>query len=705
MALPSTILDKDGKELYSFFDERRVPVTFNEIDPLMIDALVSAEDKDFWSNDGFDPRGMMRSVSVLIQEWRDHGLFTYSQGASTLTQQIIKNNVVGKEKKLQRKLHEIIHAWLLTYNTYAVNKESMSDTDDVSIREKTKQDILTYYLNTTFFGNNAYGIYEAARIYFGKTPDDLTLSQAAVLAAIPKSPYYLDPYKFRNNVVGNWEISIDRGKPYPIDPEKYGNLLSTMIITGYVVDRSQDLVSLLPTFSGMVQQDDGTYRHWYISYSAGRKDYVIQRLREDGKIELEEALLAIVTPMEFQDKATVLNTISAPHFVHYIKGEILGLTHLGINEQQLSQGGYTIYTSLDSALQSKLETQVRNHMESSYQRWANNRAVLVTSMKNGEILAYLGSKNYFQADIEGQVDMIAHPRQVGSVLKPLIYAYAMTHYPIGMDTIIKDVRTTYPGYTPNNADGLFKWNIPLKQALARSRNIPAIRLFNALWWADVLVPYFKSLGMKHLHDPSEYGLSMALGTAPMSMLDLTQGFLQMTDQPDVPLLHGITKIVDKKWFVVYEAGMLNQSRTIPLGVAKIITNILSSTKYAPSYFHDMIHMNLCDSCASKTGTTNMKVKKKNVARDGLLLTYNPDILLLMRAGNTNAQWLAANAYGYNLNTILRNDIFKILLNSEYTSEHSKRKYPTNQTTTKKGHGEVYKSPTNAVIPTTMLQKL
>lgn len=77
-------------------------------------------------------------------------------------------------------------------------------------------------------------------------------------------------------------------------------------------------------------------------------------------------------------------------------------------------------------------------------------------MKNGEILAYLGSKNYFQADIEGQVDMIAHPRQVGSVLKPLIYAYAMTHYPIGMDTIIKDVRTTYPGYTPNNADGLFK---------------------------------------------------------------------------------------------------------------------------------------------------------------------------------------------------------------------------------------------------------
>lgn len=119
------------------------------------------------------------------------------------------------------------------------------------IWQKSKEDIITYYLNSTFFGNNAYGISEAARVYFNTSPDRLTTQQTAVLAAIPKSPYYFDPYRYRDNIAGNWQISIDGEKAISIDPDQYGHLFTDMVVTGYLVSNPrQDLVSLLPIFSG-----------------------------------------------------------------------------------------------------------------------------------------------------------------------------------------------------------------------------------------------------------------------------------------------------------------------------------------------------------------------------------------------------------------------------------------------------------------------
>ena len=124
--------------------------------------------------------------------------------------------------------------------------------------------------------------------------------------------------------------------------------------------------------------------------------------------------------------------------------------------------------------------------------------------------------------MDGQVDLIRRTRQVGSTLKPLIYAYGMSQYPLGLDTTIRDTRTNFGGYIPNNADGSFRGNIRLKNALAGSRNIPAIKMFNAMGGTKTFVPWFQSLGMKNINPDGDYGLSMALGTAPISMLDLAQ---------------------------------------------------------------------------------------------------------------------------------------------------------------------------------------
>ena len=118
-----------------------------------------------------------------------------------MTQQIVKNTIVGRKKTLNRKITEIIHSRLLTYNSYQQNKQFAPYEDTAQLRKKTKQDIIAYYLNRTFFGNNAHGIYEAAHQYFGVEPHDLTIAQSAVLAAIPRSPYRFDLYKNPDTVL------------------------------------------------------------------------------------------------------------------------------------------------------------------------------------------------------------------------------------------------------------------------------------------------------------------------------------------------------------------------------------------------------------------------------------------------------------------------------------------------------------------------
>lgn len=706
MALPSKIVDKNWVELYTFFDERRVPVSYENISPLMIDALISAEDKDFWVNDGFDPRWIMRSISVTLKDRWDNGFLWYSQWASTLTQQIIKNTIVGKEKKLSRKMNEIIYARLLTYNTYAQNQEFYG-TDSSNTWEKSKQDIITYYLNSMFFWNNAYGISEAARLYFSTTPQELTIAQSAILAAIPKSPYFFDPYKYRDNLVGNRQISKNYLLPQAITETQYPELLVDITkkiqYSDYKPD--QDLFSFLPTFSGTRVDEDGSLEHRFINYSPGRKDYVIQRLYEDGKIDLKQAIEAILIPTAFSPKPETINNIKAPHFVNYIKESIINNPSLNITEQQLSQWWYTITTTLDLRTQSALEKIVADNNEDLYKYWATNRAVLISDTKDGSIIGYIWSLDFYNKDIDGEVDLIRAPRQVGSTLKPLIYAYGLVSYPLWLDTKIRDTKTNFNGYIPNNADGRFKWNIALKNALAWSRNIPAIKMFNAMWWSKTFVPFFQELGMKSLQGSGEYGLSMALWTAPMSMIDLAQWYTHFSDQEDVGMIHGISKIIDRQWFAIYNHGNFSYPRKIPLWVSRLITYILSTPAFAPNYFRDTIKVDRCTSCASKTWTTNMKKNGKNIARDGWLVTYNPDVVLTLRAGNTDWAGLWSNAYGYLLNTKLRDNLMSYLIEKNITSDSSHRTYPEWSTKNYKGQGEWFSKPASTTIPTTIRNAL
>jgi penicillin-binding protein 1C len=323
--------------------------------------------------------------------------------------------------------------------------------------------------------------------------------------------------------------------------------------------------------------------------------------------------------------------------------------------------------------------------------------VLITNTKNWEIIWYIWSTNFYNKDIDGEVDLIRAPRQVGSTLKPLIYAYALSQYPFGIDTKINDAPTNFGWYAPNNADGHFKGYISLKVALAWSRNVPAIKMFHAMWWVQAYLPFFVSLGMTSLNEKWDYGLSMALGTAPISMIDLAQWYTHLSDTDDIGMIHGISKIIDAKGFTVFDHGDFMYGRKIPLWVARLITYVLETPAFAPSYFQDLVNVPWCNACASKTGTTNAKKNGKNVARDGWLVTYNPDVMMTIWAGNTNGWVLWNNAYGFNLNIPLRNNLIKFLTEKKLMSNTSHRNYPNGVTRGYAGQGEWYTTPIHKSI--------
>lgn len=230
-------------------------------------------------------------------------------------------------------------------------------------------------------------------------------------------------------------------------------------------------------------------------------------------------------------------------------------------------------------------------------------------------------------------------------------------------------------------------------------------MFHALGGSRTFGPRFQSLGMKNFNPDANHGLAMALGTAPMSMLDLAQGYIHLSDHDEAGKVHGISSILDQHGFSIYEQQQEHQERKIPLGVARLITYILQTPHFAPKYFRDTVYTPQCPACASKTGTTNMKINGKNAPRDGWLVTYNPDLLVIAWAGNTDASPLHPKAYGFNLNTALRNDVFAYLIEQGLTSPSKDRNYPNNQTTRRASHGEGYSYPSSTHLPTHVRNKL
>ncbi|MFH1608821.1 MAG: PBP1A family penicillin-binding protein [Patescibacteria group bacterium] len=439
-------------------------------------------------------------------------------------------------------------------------------------KELTKQQILEAYLNESPYGGTLYGIEEASRTYFGKDPKDLTLAEASYLAAIPQAPTTLSPY-------------------------------------GKNKDKLEE-----------------------------RKNLVLFRMNELGYITKEEYDTAKIETVNFLPQS--IGGIKAPHFVFFIKDYL----EQKYGEEIIGNGGLKITTTLDYTLQQKGEKIVREGALQNEKDWNGSNAGLVAiDPKTGQILTMVGSRDYFDKLIDGNYNIATAHRQPGSSFKPFIYATAFNKG-FTPDTVLFDLPTEFqstcnaygkalPGhsqadcYMPDNYDGKFRGPMSLRNGLAQSINIIAVKLFYLAGLQDSLNTA-EEMGISTLTDLSRYGLTLVIGGGEVSLLDITSAYGVFANNGIRNPYTGILKI-EKNNGEVLEEFSPKPREILPKNTTLILSDILSDNiARTPTFGANSVLKIPGQEVAVKTGTTNNN-------KDAWTVGYTPTISIGVWAGNND----------------------------------------------------------------------
>ena len=556
------IYDRTGEVLlYDVHEDvRRTVVPFDKISRNIKNATVAIEDTEFYQHKGV--RLMATFRAVFIQPLRGKGV----QGGSTITQQVVKNTILTSEKAISRKLKE----WVL-----AVKLERMMDKDE----------ILALYLNESPYGGNVYGIQEATRLYFGKNADEVTLAEAAYLAALPNAPTYYSPY-------------------------------------GNNVDKLEE-----------------------------RKNLVLKRMLESTFITEEEYEGALAEKVEFKPQQKT--GIAAPHFVLFVKEHI----EERYGPRAVSDEGLKVITTLDYNLQTKAEEIIKRYAEQNEKNFnAANAGLVAIDPKTGDILAMVGSRDYFSnipvpegctpgvnCRFDPNFNITLAKRQPGSSFKPFVYATALMkgYTP---DTVVFDLSTEfstycnpdgtpiYPKdadkcYQPVNFDGKYRGPVTMRNALAQSINIPAIKFLYLAGIRDSLQTA-RDMGITTLINPDQYGLTLVLGGGEVTLLEMTSSYSVFANKGVRNPYRAILEVSDHNGNVL-EKGALSPQQVLDKKIALQITDILSDNEARAPEFGENSALNFPGyDVADKTGTTNDY-------RDAWIVGYTPSIAAGAWAGNND----------------------------------------------------------------------
>ncbi len=538
------IYDRTGTVLLYDVNQsvRRTVVPYDSISPYLKSATISIEDADFYKHSGIEVSSIIRSFFV------DVFTLNFTQGGSTITQQVIKNSLLTPEKTLTRKFKE----WIL-----AIKLE----------RTATKDQILNLYLNQTPYGGNVYGVEEASKAFFGKSASDVTIAEAAYIAAVAQAPTYYSPFGAHRDAL------------------------------------------------------------------EARKNLVLQKMYQYGYITQDQYNSAKAEQVTFTPQAT--SSLKAPHFVMFV----LDYLDSKYGEDVVREGGLKVITTLNYDMESKAEQMVKDYVISNQKKLnADNASLVAIDPKTGQILTMVGSRDYFDKDIQGNFNAATSHRQPGSSFKSFTY---VTDFNKGYtpDTILFDVKTEFstgctannvpinPGttcYEPVNYEGGYKGPMTMRSALAQSRNIPAVK---ALYLAGIeqTLDTAKAFGIQGLGDSKDYGLSLALGSAEVSVLDMTSAYGTFANNGLRNPYTSILSVQDKSGNVleqfkadpqqVYpEEPVLELNDVLSDGVAR---NSIFTLNFIPGY-----------KVALKTGTTNDY-------RDAWMLGYTPNIAVGAWMGNND----------------------------------------------------------------------
>jgi penicillin-binding protein 1C len=358
-----------------------------------------------------------------------------------------------------------------------------------------------------------------------------------------------------------------------------------------------------------------------------RQTRVLQRMVEDKYITEEEKKKAVEEELKYAP-ATV--GIKAPHFVLYVK-ELL-VDQYG--EKMVEQGGLKVQTTLDLDLQDFAQQTMATEVGKLKNLHITNGAALATNPKTGEILAMVGSKDYFDKEIDGNVNVTLSSRQPGSSIKPLNYALGLEKKIITPATVLNDVPTCFAVsgqklYCPVNYDGTFHGPTQVRFTLGNSYNIPAVKVL-ALNGLEDFVKKATEMGITTFKDPKNYGLSITLGGGEIKMADMATAFSSFANLGIRQDIWAIKKVEDPHGKVLFEKKEEEGPRVLPMGVAYLISHILLDNNARSAAFGPSSYLVIKNhpEVSVKTGTTNDR-------RDNWTIGYNPSRLVAVWVGNND----------------------------------------------------------------------
>lgn len=541
----------------------KLVVDGNEISPLMKKATVAIEDKDFYAHGGISFTAITRA---LVNNYGGGS----TQGGSTLTQQLVKQVFFAEEAQqrglsgIPRKVKEII---------LSIEVERMYNKDQ----------ILNLYLNESPYGGRRNGVQSGAKTYFGKDAKDLTLSQAALLAAIPNQPGLYDPY----NTAGHEALIARQHK-----------VLDEMTAQGFVTKSDAD---------------------------AAKKEPILDQI---------------------QPQSSQYGDIKAPHFVQMVRSQL----ESELGKASVGKGGLTVTTTLDLSIQKKLEQSFKDMFDcqgSSYSckpgyAGFSNGAATVEDTKTGQIIAMMGSRDYNYPDF-GQDNAATAFIQPGSTVKPLVYAKLFSEDKenpnkniYGSGTVLPDVKTTFEGnYTPNNADKGFRGNISIRQSLALSRNIPAIKAESISGVKPTLDMIRAAGNTKYCTQgaDAQVGLASAIGGCGTRQIDHVNAFSTLARGGTYKPYSTVLEVKNSSNETLKKFKDTQSKKVIDPQVAFIIADILADDNARAGLYGRNFPGLVVDKgkvkTASKTGTSDVNGKSKDI----WMMSYSPALTMGVWLGN------------------------------------------------------------------------
>jgi len=560
---PMQVYSAEGDLIAQYGEKRRVPQTIEQVPPVMVKAFIATEDSRFYEHHGVDPVGIFRAASIALMS--GHA----SQGASTITQQLARNFFLSPERTLMRKIKEVF---------LAIRIEQLLNKDE----------ILELYLNKIYLGYRAYGVGAAAQVYFGKNVDQLTLSEMAMIAGLPKAPSTFNPLYSHDRAVSRRNVVLARMlDQHYISQQQYDEARNEPLNASY---HGPEIVFSAPYLTEMVRQEM-IKRYGENAYTDGFKVYttVTRKLQMAAQESVRNNVMAYDMRHGYRgpsnvlwkvgetawDESEILKTLKALP----VYGPLFPAVVTAANNDEataLMRDGSSVSLGMAGmrwARPYKSDTQqgatprsVTQVVQPGQQIWVRkvdndwwlgqvpdvNSALVSLNPKDGAVRALVGGFDFNQSKFNRATQAL---RQAGSNIKPFLYTAAMDRG-LTLASILNDVPISRwdagagSDWRPKNSPARYDGPIRLRQGLGESKNVVMVRAMRAMG-VDYAAEYLQRFGF-----PAQnivHTESLALGSASFTPLQLVRGYAVMTNGGFLVDPYFISKIENEQSGVLFEA--------------------------------------------------------------------------------------------------------------------------------------------------------